>query len=619
MKNIIGQWANASNGTLRLELSKYALIGGTADNAPRFYQIPLDIDGAIPAGYEIWCNDELLPEGTTYRRFVFDSFGYMLFAPEQTWICGTAPISLTPDTTKAPPSPIPVPPGGVSVSISPSSVTLNPGQTQQFTAIVKNAIDQTVTWSATLGTIDAAGIYTAPSVSVTTMVTIRAISVADPTKSATASVSVQPAAGITVSISPGSATLQPGETRQFTATVTNTTNQTVTWSASLGTITVGGLYTAPSVTSATTVTITATSVANPAAHASVSVSVQPVAAISVTIAPTGGTLQENQLLQFSAIVNNSINQNVTWHATIGLIDTTGLYIAPSIISVAETATITATAVADTTKSASVNISLQPPIGPTQIDLLTWMTLDSRATQHLAGDPSAPYEVQYLDTDAGYPANYPKGVGWFIKNKLGNPWDLFRYDSTYALSHWITENGDAPYQAQCQAANGTSCWLYARAYKRNTTTGGIHIMPRFFTPGDTHIIDNPTPNYVVRTADCESTSDQINLGPVRGITTGPFKISWGGSIDHGSGTLATAPNYDNVNGVDTIKNQYMFSGNPTSGFADVEETYYVKGFGRVGWYSYHNGAFVQKTVNTTLASGGHPVPNFPCGPGKPWFV
>jgi hypothetical protein len=213
-----------------------------------------------------------------------------------------------------------------------------------------------------------------------------------------------------------------------------------------------------------------------------------------------------------------------------------------------------------------------------------------------------------------------GCIWIIKNKLGNPWDVMRYDANF-ITHWITENGDAPDQAACQAANGTTCWLYARAYKRVNDPHRRHLMPRMFTPGSTITLDTPAPNPGTRTTNCESTSTATDLGPIRCVTTGPFKISWGGSIDKGPGTDASAPHYDNVNGVDTIKNQYMFTHDSSqpSGYASIEETYYVKGFGRVAWYYYVKGVFQQKTVNTTLASGGHPAINFPCGPGKSWFV
>ncbi len=79
------------------------------------------------------------------------------------------------------------------------------------------------------------------------------------------------AAPTAVSISPSSASLTAGGTQQFTATVAGTTNTGVTWSASAGTITTSGLYTAPN--TAGTYTVTATSAADPTKSASASVSV----------------------------------------------------------------------------------------------------------------------------------------------------------------------------------------------------------------------------------------------------------------------------------------------------------------------------------------------------------
>jgi hypothetical protein len=74
-------------------------------------------------------------------------------------------------------------------------MTLNPGMTSQFTATVSGTTDTAVTWSISpsVGTISATGLYTAPgSVSSQQIITIRATSAADSTKSATAVVTVNP-------------------------------------------------------------------------------------------------------------------------------------------------------------------------------------------------------------------------------------------------------------------------------------------------------------------------------------------------------------------------------------------------------------------------------------------
>lgn len=73
-----------------------------------------------------------------------------------------------------------------------------------------------------------------------------------------------------VSVSPATATIAVGATQQFTASVAGTTNQTVEWSASDGSIDQTGLFTAPA--SAGSATITAASQQTPSVTGSASVS-----------------------------------------------------------------------------------------------------------------------------------------------------------------------------------------------------------------------------------------------------------------------------------------------------------------------------------------------------------
>jgi hypothetical protein len=67
---------------------------------------------------------------------------------------------------------------------------------------------------------------------------------------------------ISISVSPTSATIASGGTKQFAASVTGATNTAVTWSASAGTVSTSGLYNAPTVSVNTTATVKATSVAD---------------------------------------------------------------------------------------------------------------------------------------------------------------------------------------------------------------------------------------------------------------------------------------------------------------------------------------------------------------------
>ena len=80
----------------------------------------------------------------------------------------------------------------INVTVSPATQALNNGQSTLFTATVGNAEDSSVTWGARLGSITPEGLYTAPSNtgSSTLTDTITATSILDPTKSATAAVTV---------------------------------------------------------------------------------------------------------------------------------------------------------------------------------------------------------------------------------------------------------------------------------------------------------------------------------------------------------------------------------------------------------------------------------------------
>ncbi len=121
------------------------------------------------------------------------------------------------------------PPPSVSVSISPSSVTVGALGTQSFTATVANATSSAVNWSASAGTIVSAGntgMYTAPLAGGN--YTVTATSVEDGTKSASASVTVTP---VNVSVAPNPAVLFRGEPTVFTATVTGTAQVLVTGAA----------------------------------------------------------------------------------------------------------------------------------------------------------------------------------------------------------------------------------------------------------------------------------------------------------------------------------------------------------------------------------------------------
>lgn len=93
--------------------------------------------------------------------------------------------------------------------------------------------------------------------------------------------------GIRITVSPSSANLVSNQTQTFTATVTGTDNTGVNWSASAGSITNGGVYTAPVVGVVTNVWVIATSVADSKQQGVATVTVEPPKDQSLAITTTG--------------------------------------------------------------------------------------------------------------------------------------------------------------------------------------------------------------------------------------------------------------------------------------------------------------------------------------------
>ena len=265
----------------------------------------------------------------------------------------------------------PAAPPAISVAVVPGSATLVAGATQTFTATVSNdSASAGVTWTASIGSITSAGVYTAPSPATTTSATITATSKTDTTKIGTATVTLTP---ISVSVLPGTVTLVGGGTQTFTATVTGdaTLNQGVTWTASTGTITSGGVYTAPAVIGSTlSATITATSKTDTTKTGTATVTLTP---ISVSVLPGTATLLGGGTQTFTATVTgDGSSSGVTWSATTGTITTGGVYTAPAVIGSTLSATITATSVKDTTKTATATVTLTPisvSVSPTTATLI----------------------------------------------------------------------------------------------------------------------------------------------------------------------------------------------------------------------------------------------------------
>jgi len=247
--------------------------------------------------------------------------------------------------------------GPVVISVSPTSGSFTAGQSTQFNASVSGGSGNTaVTWSIVppVGTV-VNGVYTAPaSIASLQSVTLMATSVADSTKIAVAVITLTP---VILSLSPGSASLSGGQSATFTPTVNATSNTAVTWSINppVGTIT-NGVYQAPAIIAAQqTVTVTATSAADSTKTAMATVSLQPV---GVTVSPAAISLGAGASATFSAALTGTGNPAVTWSLSpaVGIV-VNGVYTAPATIASPQTVIVTATSVADPTKTGTATVSL----------------------------------------------------------------------------------------------------------------------------------------------------------------------------------------------------------------------------------------------------------------------
>jgi hypothetical protein len=305
--------------------------------------------------------------------------------------CGSSPSSA--------PSPTP------TLSVSPATVSLELGApAAAFTASASagaagNApliwqVDGVEGGNAATGTITAEGVYQAPTVlPANPTVTITAVSTADPSLSASATVTLlTPPVSVAV-LPPTSAIEIGGVATTFTAVVLYAKNPAVVWrvngveggNAASGTISASGLYVSPAaVPNPATVTVSAVSVEDPTRSGStvVTLSAPPAAnappplPVTVTLAPTLATaVAAGAPIAFAVTVGNTANVTVTWavngivggNATVGTISASGVYTPPANAPSAPV-TVTATSVADPTAVASgvVSVTSRPTQTPLTI-------------------------------------------------------------------------------------------------------------------------------------------------------------------------------------------------------------------------------------------------------------
>ena len=294
--------------------------------------------------------------------------------------------------------------GGTNVTVaittpSAAAVSIGVSQNQAFIASVTGncvgagcgvawTVNGVVGGNSTFGTIGTGTStnYVAPAfVPTPATFNITATSVANSAVAASVSVTITgPAPAISIT-SPANLTqtVAAGGTLPITVSVAGLANTAVNWTvngvangnSTYGTISGSGLsitYDAPSaVPTPATFNVTATSQADSSLSASVSVTITSGVAVSITTPTSPLNIVAGTAVSFQASVTGAANTGVGWtvngvangNSTYGIISNPSLsstYIAPFAVPAPATFNITATSLADNTKSASVTVTITPP-------------------------------------------------------------------------------------------------------------------------------------------------------------------------------------------------------------------------------------------------------------------
>ena len=270
-----------------------------------------------------------------------------------------------------------------TLTVTPASATLAGLSQQQFTAKTSDGSKPALTWSvngvaggnATLGTISATGLYSAPEFPpAPNTITISAVENADSSKSGKSAVTLGnpipllgAVAPISIPVGAFSLTLTgqhfaPGATVYLGTTALTTTLDSSTQLTATGMATTAQVGTlAVSVTNP-----------NPGAATSGKINIQilqPNSNIQISITPPSATVGAGNQTQFVATVTGTMNTGANWavngvpygNDTVGSMDSNGNYTAPANLGNLTKVTITATSQADTTKQASATVTFQNPV------------------------------------------------------------------------------------------------------------------------------------------------------------------------------------------------------------------------------------------------------------------
>src|SRR5690348_16002077 len=338
-------------------------------------------------------------------------------------------------------TPPPPPPPAIAVTVSPASASVLLGNSESFTAAVTNATNSNVTWSVNgvpggstaSGTITSAGLYTAPAdLPSAAVVQITATSVADPTKSATAQLTIT--SDISLAVVPGNVSVELGATQPFHATISSSghPDASVRWTltgptcpTACGIVDLAGNYTAPPVLpSAASATITAQSVADSTKQATAAITITSSFTLQIA-APQGVPAGSSATVvaTLTPVPGSNPSTILSWAlsgpgcsgtacGTLTVVTTQGAggtvtqgiatYTAPGSAPNPDTITVTVTPQADPSKKAQATMAVQPGINVSVTPATDTLAASHRVTltAQVFGTPNTGVSWRVNDTAGG---------------------------------------------------------------------------------------------------------------------------------------------------------------------------------------------------------------------------
>ena len=230
------------------------------------------------------------------------------------------------------------PPGADTLIVSPQEAATAVDVPVTFsvpdTTALGNPVSGDVAWSATGGSIDTSGVFVADTAGTYEVLARRGGRNGHASVVVSAAPVPPPATLTGIEVSPATLSLAPGAAQQFAAigrlSDGSTTTVTVSWAATGGSITAGGLYTAGA--TAGSFRVIGTRQGDTRADTStVTITTAPATLTSIVVSPASISIAPAARQQFSAIGRNSDGSSssvlVNWTATGGAITAGGLYTA----------------------------------------------------------------------------------------------------------------------------------------------------------------------------------------------------------------------------------------------------------------------------------------------------